>query len=185
MTEKDLFEIYKKEVYKTCFFILQDDSDAEDVCQEVFISVFRHDWRQVEHLKTWLLRVAVNHCLNQLKKSSRFKAKEKMLQFQPTSVVVKAAEIIAEERETALECVRLLRHLPGKMRAVVSLRFLHECSLNEITDILGIPLGTVKSRLNKGLKRMKLLVDSDEINFGKDGGMYGQGGAKVYSASKR
>jgi RNA polymerase sigma factor (sigma-70 family) len=95
-----------------------------------------------------------------LKKSSRFKAKEKLLRFQPVGIGEKATETIAEEREMALECVRLLRKLPGKMRAVVSLRFLNEYSLNEIADILSIPLGTVKSRLNKGLKQMKLLEDS-------------------------
>jgi RNA polymerase sigma factor (sigma-70 family) len=185
MTEKDLFESYKKDVYKTCFFMLHNDSDAEDVCQEVFISVFRYDWKQVEYLKTWLMRVTVNHCMNHLKKNSRFKTKEKLLQFQPVGIGEKATETIVEERELALECVRLLRQLPGKMRAVVSLRFLNEYSLNEIAEILSIPLGTVKSRLNKGLKQMKLLVDSSEINHRKDGCIYGESGANVYSVSKR
>jgi RNA polymerase sigma factor (sigma-70 family) len=184
MNEKDLFENYKKDVYKTCYFMLHNEADAEDVCQEVFISVFQHDWKNVEHLKTWLMRVAVNHCLNHLKKINRFKAKEIKLQLQPFSPAENATELIAEERESAKACIRLLSQLPLKMRTVVSLRFMNELSLNEIADILSIPLGTVKSRLNKGLKHMKFIVDSDEINQGKDGGMYGQGGANVYSVSK-
>jgi RNA polymerase sigma factor (sigma-70 family) len=174
LSEKELFECYKKDVYKTCLFMLHHAADAEDVCQEVFMTVFRYDWRRVEHLKTWLMRVTVNHCLNHLKKSKRSKSKEQRLQLQPVQLTEKAAEIIAEERETATECLQLLRQLPGKIRAVVSLRFLNQYSLNEIAEILGIPVGTVKSRLNKGLKLMKFMLP-DETNPGKDGVMYGQG----------
>jgi RNA polymerase sigma factor (sigma-70 family) len=184
MNEKDLFENYKKDVYKTCYFMLHNNADAEDVCQEVFISVFQHDWKRVEHLKTWITRVAVNHCLNHLKKANRYKDKEARLQLQPLKTAEKAAELVVEERESAKACIQLLSQLPQKMRTVVSLRFLNEHSLSEIADILSIPLGTVKSRLNKGLKHMKLIVDSDDINQGKDGGIYGQGGTNVYSVSK-
>jgi RNA polymerase sigma factor (sigma-70 family) len=184
MNEKELFENYKKEVYKTCYFMLHNDADAEDVCQEVFISVFHYDWKRVEHLKTWMMRIAINHCLNHLKKTSRYKAKEIKLQLQPLRSIEKATEVAAEERESTEACMLLLSQLPMKMRAVISLRFMNEYSLNEIAEILSIPLGTVKSRLNKGLKQMKFIVDADEINQGKDDGIYGQGGANIYSVSK-
>ncbi|TDF95133.1 RNA polymerase sigma factor [Paenibacillus piri] len=179
MTEKELFETYKKDVYRTCFFMLQQGADAEDVCQEVFMTVFRHDWTKVEHLKTWLIRVTVNHCLNHLKKASRSKMKQMQLQLQPAPAMEKAAETVAEERESAMEAMRLMRQLPAKMKTVVSLRFLNECSLNEIADILGIPVGTVKSRLNRGLKLMKLMVIQGENKYGKDGKSYEQGGANI------
>lgn len=179
MTEKELFETYNKDVYRTCYFMLQHAADAEDVCQEVFMTVFRHDWRQVEHLKTWLMRVTVNHCLNQLRKDKRLKSKQERLQLEPATWTEKAAETIAEERESALEARYLLRRLPGKMKAVVSLRFINDCTLNEIADILGIPVGTVKSRLHKGLKLMQRMAVKGKINQGKDGKTYGQGGANI------
>ncbi|CAG7649360.1 ECF RNA polymerase sigma factor SigW [Paenibacillus solanacearum] len=179
MTEKELFQTYNQAVYRTCYFMLHHAADAEDVCQEVFMTVFRHDWRTVEHLKTWLMRVTVNHCLNHLKKDQRARTKHKRLELEPTPVTEKAAETIAEERETAMEAIHLLRELPGKMKAVVSLRYLNECSLNEIADILGIPVGTVKSRLNKGLKRMRQLMTKGESQRGKDGQAYGQGGTNL------
>src|SRR4051794_11388773 len=121
MKEKDLFENYKKDVYKTCYFMLHNNADAEDVCQEVFISVFQHDWKRVEHLKTWLMRVTVNHCLNQLKKANRFKNKEARLQRQPLRTAEKAADLVVEEREAAKACVQLLAQLPLKMKTVVAL----------------------------------------------------------------
>lgn len=173
MTEKELFQTYSKDVYRTCYYMLHHAADAEDVCQEVFMTVFRHDWRKVEYLKTWLMRVTVNHCLNHLKKDSRTRTKQKRLELEPAPVTEKAAETIAEERETVTEAMLLLRRLPGKMKAVVSLRFLNECSLNEIADILGIPVGTVKSRLNKALKLMRLMMIKGEIHRGKDEKAYG------------
>ncbi|UUZ83709.1 sigma-70 family RNA polymerase sigma factor [Paenibacillus sp. P26] len=114
MTEKELFETYNKDVYRTCYFMLQHAADAEDVCQEVFMTVFRHDWRQVEHLKTWLMRVTVNHCLNQLRKDKRLKSKQERLQLEPATWTEKAAETIAEERESALEARYLLRRSARK-----------------------------------------------------------------------
>ncbi|TXK82711.1 RNA polymerase sigma factor [Paenibacillus sp. N3.4] len=185
MTEKDLFETYKKDVYKTCYFMLQHPADAEDMCQDVFTSVFQCDWRQIEHLKTWLMRVTVNHCLNALKKSTRSQAKQRLLALNYTQGKEKAAETVVEEKESAKECQQLLSYLPGKMRAVVSLRFLNEYTLTEIADILNIPLGTVKSRLHKGLRQMKQMLEKEEKQQKKGGGKYGQGGASFFSVFRR
>jgi RNA polymerase sigma factor (sigma-70 family) len=184
LTEKELFETYNKDIYKTSFFMLHNKSDAEDVCQEVFMTVFRHDWRKVEHLKAWLMRVTVNHCLNHLKKNNRLKHKATKLQDQAVPLSAKAADTIVEEREGFMDCVELLSRLPGKIRAVVSLRFISDYSLNEIADILSIPVGTVKSRLNRGLKLMKLFVQTNEKED-KDGAAYGQDRTKVFPAFKR
>jgi RNA polymerase sigma-70 factor (ECF subfamily) len=160
--------------------MLRHAADAEDVCQEVFMSVFRHDWRSVEHLKTWLMRVTVNHCFNQLRKDNRIQTKHRRFHLEPAVSAEKTVETIAVERESALETVHVMRQLPEKIKPVVSLRFVNECTLNEIADILGIPLGTVKSRLNKGLKLMKRMMGHGEFNEGKDGEAYGQSGAKLY-----
>lgn len=179
MTENELFETYNKDVYRTCYFMLRHAADAEDVCQEVFMTVFRHDWKKVDHLKTWLMRVTVNHCLNQLRKDNRLQSKRRRLQQEPAGWTEKAVETIAEERESTLEAAHFMRSLPEKMKAVVSLRFINECTLNEIADILGIPVGTVKSRLNKGLKLMKRMMVEEQTNQGEDGKAYGQSGANI------
>lgn len=185
MTEKELFETYKKEVYRTCLYMLQQKADAEDVCQDVFVTVFRHDWRQVEYLKTWLLRVTVNHCLNHLKKSSRYRTDGQLLLFQRRQETAKAAEAVAEEREAAMETVQLLGRLPAKIRAAVSLRYLHECSMNEISSILSIPEGTVKSRLHKGLKLLRPMMEARGMTLEKeDAHSYGQDGNQAYSVFK-
>lgn len=185
MTEKELFHLYNKEVYRTCYYMLQNEADAEDVCQEVFINVFKHQWRQVEHLKTWILRVAVNQCLNNLKKHSRDHAKQVKWQQDQALESAKTLDTIFAEKELASECAHLLEQLPDKMRVAVSLRYLNEYSLNEIAEILGIPLGTVKSRLNKSLTLMRRVLERQEAAFHKGGHTYGQGRTSLFSVFKR
>lgn len=185
MNEKELFELYRRDIYKTCYFMLHNAADAEDMCQDVFITVFKHDWRKVEHLKTWLLRVTVNHCLNQLKKSKRAKTREKIFHLSSVRLAEKGADTVVEERESAMECMQMLHRLPIKMKTVVSLRFMSDCSLKEISDILCIPVGTVKSRLNKGIKLLQRMTDAAGTTREKDGGWHGPNGSNVYSAAER
>jgi RNA polymerase sigma factor (sigma-70 family) len=174
LTEKELFMTYREDIYRTCYYMLQHSADAEDVCQEVFITVFRYDWRQVQYLKTWLMRVAVNRCLNHLNQQSRLKRKESRLRLHAVPRTEKAAETVVEEQESQQECAQLLLSLPPKLRAVVSLRYLSEYSLNEISDVLELPLGTVKSRLNKAAKILKKLAESQLEARGEQHGPYRQ-----------
>ncbi|MNI09075.1 ECF RNA polymerase sigma factor SigW [compost metagenome] len=179
MTEKELFETYHKEIYRTCYYMLRVSADAEDVCQEVFITVFRHDWKKVEFLKTWLIKIAVNHCLNQIKKEDSFIIKGRLLWQNATDRAEKPIEDIVEQKETVVECVGLLHQLPDKIRAVVSLRYLNERNLNEIAAILDIPTGTVKSRLNKGLQMMRKIINANDYNGGKANERSGEGRTNV------
>lgn len=48
--------------------MLRNAQDAEDICHDVFVTVFRQDWRSVEHTRAWILRIAMNQCLNLLKR---------------------------------------------------------------------------------------------------------------------
>lgn len=176
--ERELFETYYKDVYKTCFYMLHRTADAEDVCQEVFVTAFRQEWQQVQHPKAWLMKIAVNQCMNHLKKERRWQAKRYLLQRNAVAGKEPSAELVAEGKEAAVACRRLLQRLPVKIRAVLSLRYLNECSLNEIAGILGIPEGTVKSRLNKGMKLLRNVLKEmeegdDRLEYNKRTGSNG------------
>lgn len=185
MTEKDLFETYRKEVYRTCYSMLRRAADAEDVCQEVFITVFRHDWQKVEFLKTWIMKIAMNQCINHLKKENRFVQKGRWLQQHAAVQAEKPVDEIVEQKETAIECLELLHQLPVKIRAVVSLRYLNECPLNEIAAILDIPTGTVKSRMNKGLKLMRKMIGTNHCIGGTGNASAGEDRTDVCPVSER
>ncbi|WII40269.1 RNA polymerase sigma factor [Paenibacillus thiaminolyticus] len=159
MTDREFFERYNKEVYRTCYYMLRDASDAEDICQEVFVKAFTSGWRQVEHLKTWLMRIAVNHCLNHLRRSKTRRMKEKLLLLFQREQAEPPVLAEVEQRETEDEWRRRMAWLPDKIRVVVTLRYTNDLALKEIADILDIPVGTVKSRLNRGLKLMRAMLE--------------------------
>ena len=165
MTERELFDSYNKDVYRTCYHMLQNAQDAEDVCHDVFITVFRQDWRSVEHIRAWILRIAMNHSLNILRKNRTKREKQEKIQIQhdQDTLAIKSVNTIVMEKASAVELQEQLNQLPDKLLAVVTLRYVGELSMAEIAETLSIPVGTVKSRIHKALKLMRKNMERNEF----------------------
>lgn len=160
-SNRELFETYNKDVYRTCYYMLHDAADAEDLTQDVFITVFRTNRENVEHMKAWIMKITVNHCLNHLKRKRTLQQKiaDNLHFFNKTAETLVEQQI--EQQETEVEWAKYMSQLPIKLRMVITLRYIHDFSLAEVSDLLSIPLGTTKSRLHKGLKVMrKILLES-------------------------
>ncbi|WP_313637950.1 RNA polymerase sigma factor [Paenibacillus sp.] len=157
-TNRELFEAYNKDVYRTCYYMVHDAADAEDLTQEVFITVFRTNRENVEHLKAWIMKITVNHCLNHLKRKRTLQQKvsDNLYLFKKSPEI--PVDRLIEQRETSMEWAKYLSQLPVKLRMVITLRYMHDFSLAEVSDLLSIPLGTTKSRLHKGLKVLRRIL---------------------------
>lgn len=144
--------------------MLRNAQDAEDLCHDVFVTVFRQDWRSVEHTRAWILRIAMNQCLNLLKRKQAQLKKVSQVQLlqEQTTASVKSVDAIVLEKAAEEEWEALLRQLPEKLMAVVTLRYIGELSLVEIAETLKIPVGTVKSRLHKALKIMRKKLEQNQ-----------------------
>ncbi len=144
--------------------MLRNAQDAEDLCHDVFVTVFRQDWRSVEHTRAWILRIAMNQCLNLLKRKQAQLKKVSQVQLlqEQTTATVKSVDTIVLEKAAEEEWDALLRQLPEKLMAVVTLRYIGELSLVEIAVTLKIPVGTVKSRLHKALKIMRKKLEQNQ-----------------------
>lgn len=144
--------------------MLRNAQDAEDLCHDVFVTVFRQDWRSVEHTRAWILRIAMNQCLNLLKRKQAQLKKVSQVQLlqEQTTASVKSVDTIVLEKAAEEEWEALLRQLPEKLMAVVTLRYIGELSLVEIAETLKIPVGTVKSRLHKALKIMRNKLEQNQ-----------------------
>jgi len=144
--------------------MLRNAQDAEDLCHDVFVTVFRQDWRSVEHTRAWILRIAMNQCLNLLKRKQAQLKKVSQVQLlqEQTTASVKSVDTIVLEKAAEEEWEALLRQLPEKLMAVVTLRYIGELSLVEIAETLKIPVGTVKSRLHKALKIMRKKLEKNQ-----------------------
>jgi len=155
--------------------MLRNAQDAEDLCHDVFVTVFRQDWRSVEHTRAWILRIAMNQCLNLLKRKQAQLKKVSQVQLlqEQTTASVKSVDTIVLEKAAEEEWEALLRQLPEKLMAVVTLRYIGELSLVEIAETLKIPVGTVKSRLHKALKIMRKKLEHKNNLWLKGENQYG------------
>jgi RNA polymerase sigma-70 factor (ECF subfamily) len=147
-----LFQEYKNLVYKTAYLMLGNANEAEDVLQEVFINVFKsistyHPSKGA--FTTWLHRITVNYCLNWRRK--RIFSTISVDEVSPSALENQSLspESLLIEEETIQQA---LNQLSEKLQAVVILRHYWNLSYAEIAQILDIPIGTVKSRLNLAIK---------------------------------
>jgi RNA polymerase sigma-70 factor (ECF subfamily) len=167
---------YHAPVYNLIARVLNDPSDAPDITQDVFIKVFRgiRNFHGDSSLRTWIYRIALREASNQRRWWSRHRGREVTIEAQIdadageqySSICLK--DTLADEHESPFEAaaheeirarVELeLRQLPEPFRTVVILRDLEGMAYDEIAEILGAQLGTVKSRLVRGraLLRVRL-----------------------------
>jgi RNA polymerase sigma-70 factor (ECF subfamily) len=149
-------------VFAVAFRILGDRAEAEDIAQEVFVALYHHlpEFRGESRLSTWVYKITRNRCLNRLKFLKRRHVGSHADIDDPT-----VARIVADPDTGArqsrdpskkLQTAELsslleghLRALPEEQRTLVILRDLEDLSYDEIAEITGLPLGTVKSRLHR------------------------------------
>lgn len=150
-----LFDKYKNLVFKTAYLLLGNTHDAEDALQEIFVKVHKSlsDFQLSKGaFTTWIHRITVNHCLNWRRK--RRLVTLPLDEVSPTSLTDHAPSPESRLGEEAT-VQQALSQLSEKQRVVVILRYYWNMSYAEISQILDIPVGTVKSRLNLALKTLR------------------------------
>lgn len=152
-----LVSTYEKNVYRLCFRFFSDENDALDATQEVFIKIYKAIGRFEgrSSLKTWIYRIASNTCLTIVDKKK--KEKEGLLQSILNWWATPSPETPEEEildRETKILNQKIVAEkiasLPDAYRMPVIFKDMEGLSLEKISEIMEIPVGTVKSRINRG-----------------------------------
>lgn len=159
MTDREIFEAYKEHVYHFCYYVMKNQADAEDICQEVFVKVILAERTKVRNMKSWILRIASNECNSVLKRRKTGWVKEVRHYLLSKSQEGNLVEEQMSYRQTKEELQSLYSDLPDKIRIVIVLRFINDMTIPEISKVMNIPEGTVKSRLNKGLKLLNKMVE--------------------------
>jgi RNA polymerase sigma-70 factor, ECF subfamily len=159
---RDAYEAYGSATFGFLLRMLNDRSAAEDVQQQVFTEVWR---RAGEYdpsragLMTWILTIARSRAIDHLRK----RVPEPRDPQGAITLVDEGAHVPAEA-DALLDRFRvagLLGRLPDEDRALLRMRFYGELSQQEIAAATGIPLGTVKSRMVRGLVRLRELIDRE------------------------
>src|SRR5438045_488251 len=134
---------YERQIYRVCYRFVENRDDAMDLAQEVFIKAFEHlpTFRRESSLKTWLYRIAMNHCINHVKKNARDFVE--VTEF--TSSVRPSIQSDMEETEQRQQLRRMVKYLPPKQKAILEMRINEELSYEEIASMSGRSVSTIKA----------------------------------------
>ena len=141
-----IYEEYFDRIYYKVVSVVKNESDAEDICQETFISVYKNleKFREESNIYTWIYRIAINKTYDFFKK--------RKLEFEINDDVLSLPEDINFDSKVILE--EKLKLLEEKEREIVVLKDIYGYKLKEIAEIKNMNLSTVKSVYYKALKDM-------------------------------
>lgn len=160
----ELVNRYKDKLTNFVFYFLKDEEHSEDIVQETFIRLYekKHYYKEIAKFSTWIYTIARNLANTELRKKSRAKIMYlSQIGNQKKDYDLKSSD---PELNTNIENEFLMKEihaaidkLPENYKSVIILRDIQGLDYEQISNIIGVPLGTVKSRINRA--RLQLQVD--------------------------
>lgn len=149
MTIEEIVTKYSPMLYRICVVMLGNETDAQDAVQDTICKYLEHrkGFRDEEHEKAWLIRVAQNRCID-------------MRRFRLRHPQVELSEITAgyEDPEYSDVLAQLVA-LPMPVKAAVCLYYIEGYKTKEVSEILGVSVNAVKKRLQRGRKLLRLRLE--------------------------
>ncbi|MGL4453372.1 MAG: sigma-70 family RNA polymerase sigma factor [Sarcina sp.] len=149
----------KKKLYRTAYSYVKDESLALDIVQETvykaYISIDK--LKKVEYFTTWITRILINNALDVVKKNNKVVYLADKQFFEN---IEDKEKISSEEKICLWEAIDSLEE---KHREVIVLKYFNDMTVTEIAEVLSYPVGTVKTYLNKGLVRLRKIVEKDVV----------------------
>lgn len=160
---RELFKMYEKYLYCLCYSYTQNQQDAFDLVQEIYIKVFNNINKFDDRLPfhPWIRRISVNTCLNFKRtiKNNLVSLNQSINEDEGTLEDVLLAEDDVEDEIVNLEIKDIiktnLKEIPDKYRIIIVLRYYENLDYNEIAKLLDKPLGTVKTELYRAKALLK------------------------------
>ena len=148
---------WERPIYALAYRVIGREEDARDVCQETFLRAFRalNGFRGQAKFSSWLYRIALNLCRDWVRSERRtpvVQAPEELevLELSAVREPTASVEDLVARRELTRIVERAMARLPEEQRTAIILKEYHELTFQEIADLVGCPLSTVKTRLVSG-----------------------------------
>ncbi|MBA3695032.1 MAG: sigma-70 family RNA polymerase sigma factor [Acidobacteria bacterium] len=162
----EIVKRWERKIFALCFGMLSREEEAKDAAQETFIAAYRNlkNFRGDAKVSSWLHRIAVNQCLTTMRR-----AKSRSESFLDDEDQAAEKVFIAPSRQmpsrTTEQNERLhfvrqaVQSLPVDLRQIIVMKEFEEMTFQEISDVLDLPLSTVKSRLYTALKQLRMKLE--------------------------
>jgi len=164
----ELVGLYQDKLYHMAYRMLYNRQEAEDVVQDTFLRVYKNLERYDDSLKfsTWIYRIATNLCIDRLRKrkpsyslDAESNDHEGLDGYSmiPSDNRTPESELLLSETQHIIH--QAIETLPAKYKSVMVLRYLQDMSLQEIGDVLEVPVTTVKTRVHRGREFLRKKLD--------------------------
>lgn len=171
---RELVDMYQNKIFHLAYRMLGNIQEAEDVVQETFLRVYinleRYD--PAQKFSTWIYRIGTNLCIDHLRKRKRKKDVSLDANVYDSDSADGYDLMPADEQhrpdnqlvlsETKRQIRDMLDQLPDQYKSIVILRYLHDMSLQEISEVLDLPVTTIKTRLHRGREFLRNRLDREE-----------------------
>ena len=160
----ELVELYRDKIQRLAYRMLNSKPDSEDIVQETFMRVYLNlnHYDESQKFSTWIYRIGKNLCIDLLRKKKNVQSLD--AEFSDDEETTYYHRLASEEAspenrvllsETQTQIRKAINKLSAKYRAVITLYYLHDLTLPEISEKLGLPVTTVKSRLHRGRELLR------------------------------
>ncbi len=162
----EIVKRWERKIFALCYGMLNREADACDAAQETFIAAYKNlsRFRGEAKVSSWLHRIAVNQCLTRQRRTKtrpetflNDKKNEEERYFVAPSHESPAKQF--EQNEKSERVRQALNSLPVELREVLVMKEFEEMTFQEISDVLEMPLSTVKSRVYTALKQMRMKLE--------------------------
>ncbi|MCR8869553.1 sigma-70 family RNA polymerase sigma factor [Peribacillus frigoritolerans] len=151
----EMMSLYGQDILQLVYSYVKDAVVAEDLTQEIFIKCYKAlpTYNQQSNIRTWLWRIAINHCKDYRKSWYFRKVSTAEEEQEWTSSDNVEEEVIQQDEDRQLAVA--VMELPIQYRELIYLHYFQEMKLKEISEITGVKLGTVKTRMRQAKRRLK------------------------------
>ena len=169
----ELMTAQEGRMYAVALRMCANHEDAQDCLQEAMLRIYRaiSGFKGQASFSTWVYRITMNTCLDELRRAKRRRATsldERLETGWAPADEVNTPERHALRAEQRRALDRAIRDLPEDMRSAVVLRDIQGCSYDEIADILGANVGTIKSRISRGRARLRETLSQEMELFERE-----------------
>lgn len=155
---------HQEQFYRIAYSYVKNEHDALDVVQEAIVKAIKnsHQIKEASFIKSWFVRILINSGIDHRRKMSQMVFSEDLEITNPKAMDAFGEEASKKSPEEMMDLRQAIEGLESQQRIMIELRYFEDLPLQEIANILELPLGTVKSTLYRTLKHLRLALEEDE-----------------------
>src|SRR6476659_1582463 len=167
---------WERPIYALAYRTIGREEDARDVCQETFLRAFRAlpGFRGQAKFSSWLYRIALNLCRDWIRRERRTPVVQPpedvdLMELAAAAEPSESIEDLVARKDLSRAAERAMAQLPEEQRTAIVLKEYHGLTFQEIADLMGCPLSTVKTRLYQGLSVLRRIMIEQPAEAGPAG----------------